>query len=499
VKVVHISHSDSGGGAANAAYSLHQGLLRLGVDSKMLVLDKKSSDCAVEQFYPPNPNFKEVDWYLGETFVNLKRTDVCSSHFSLGAVSSQVASSSILNDCDIINLHWVAGFCSPKDISELCSLGKPIFWFLHDFRPFTGGCHFPSGCHRYMQSCGDCPQVQEDFFTELSLKSMVRAVSENIVIFTSNSWLADRVSESKVFKNCKVEIKPDDIDTELFKEHDRVRCRTEIGIQEGDVCFLLGAADPKDKRKGVADLLEHLTTNAGSFASIDRMVLLLVGKQVNLPRNFPLRVIKLDRINDNQKLAEVYSAADVLLLPSLEDNSPLMGLGAMSCGTPLLAFSTGGIPELVGGEGFLVQTGDWEGFISCMLEISKNPNVLEPLRCRCRQKIISLRHSPSQAEGCLKSYRDKLSSREGNLIQNSDAKRIENHSTGELQEALIEKLVHDLKQKETAFNQAKAESLWLRKNFVPITDLEIMRRSLSWKITAPLRFVDKFLQKINTQ
>jgi glycosyltransferase involved in cell wall biosynthesis len=499
MKVVHISYSDSGGGAANAAYSLHKGLQRLGVDSKMLVLDKKTSDSAVEQFHPPNQDFKEVDWYLGETFVNLKRTDVSSSHFSLGALSSQVASSSVVGDADIINLHWVAGFCSPKDIAELCSLGKPIFWFLHDFRPFTGGCHFPSGCRRYIDSCGDCPQVQEDFFTTSSLSEMTQAVSEDIVIFTSNAWLADRVSESKVFKKCPVKVKPDDIDTEVFQPCDRLKCRNALGIHEGETCFLLGASSPKDKRKGVAELLASIASRADKLSNSGPAVLLLVGQKMNLPQDFPMRVIQLDRIDDNQKLAEVYSAADLLLLPSLEDNSPLMGLGAMSCGTPVLAFSTGGIPELVGEEGFLIKTGDWEGFVACILELSQNQKTLELLRDKCRQKIINSRKSPAQAEGCLKSYRDKLSLCGGNSIQHSDSTRIKNYSNGELQEVLIDKLVHELKQKETAFNQAKAEAIWLRKNFVPITDSEMMRGSLSWKITAPLRLVDQLFQKLNTK
>jgi hypothetical protein len=176
-----------------------------------------------------------------------------------------------------------------------------------------------------------------------------------------------------------------------------------------------------------------------------------------------------------------------------------MGLGAMSCGTPVLAFSTGGIPELVGEEGFLITTGDWDGFISCMQAISKNQKVLELLRDRCRKKIINSRKSPTQAEGCLKSYRDKLSLCGGNSIQHSDSKRIKNYSNGGLQEVLIDKLVHELKQKESSFNQAKAEAIWLRKNFGPITDSEMMRGSLSWKITAPLRLVDQLFQKLNTK
>ena len=164
-KVVHLSTYDVAGGAARAAYRLHDGLRRAGVDSSMFVREAPTSDGSVIRFEPATTFCKRAERRIRREHIERKlrpaiptdshkvepfRTD--RSEYGTDILSK-------LPPYDILNLHWIADFVDYPSFFGAFSKNTRIVWTLHDMNAFTGGCHYDLGCGRYLSQCGDCPQL----------------------------------------------------------------------------------------------------------------------------------------------------------------------------------------------------------------------------------------------------------------------------------------------------------------------------------------------------
>ena len=162
MRITHVNTFDLTGGAARAVYRLHTGLKELGHDSRLLVLQKESSDPTVIPFEPP------LDWPIRLRRAFRRRYFARSQR----VVASRPAGSTYFSDdrsqhgadalggvpsSDILHLHWIAEFVDYRDFFRRLPREMPIVWTLHDMNPFTGGCHFDGGCGKYLEQCGACP------------------------------------------------------------------------------------------------------------------------------------------------------------------------------------------------------------------------------------------------------------------------------------------------------------------------------------------------------
>lgn len=362
MKNLIISSYDNQGGAARAAYRLHQGLQSINVSSSMLVQNKYTDDeTVIDPSTKLSKGFAKLKPSLDK--LPLQLYPDCNRQFSPQWYPDTIARKVNEINPDIINLHWVnAGYVR---IETLAKFKKPIIWTLHDMWAFTGGCHYHQECDRYTKSCGACPQLKSLKKQDLSnwiWKRKANAWKDlNLTIVTPSKWLAKCAKSSSLFKRYPVEVIPYGIDVFTYKPVDRQVARDLLNLPQDKQLILFGAINPtSDRRKGF-HLLQQALKILSESSYKDRIELVVFGasKSANtLALN--LKSHYLGKLSDEISLALVYAAADVFVAPSIQDNLPNTVMEALACGTPSVAFNIGGIPDMIEHQknGYLAQSID---------------------------------------------------------------------------------------------------------------------------------------------
>ena len=273
---------------------------------------------------------------------------------------------------DIIHLHNIHGYYLNVAIlfDFLKEYNKPIVWTLHDCWAFTGHCAFFSfsGCEKWKSECNTCP-LKKDYPTSLVMdnskknykqKKELFTKPENITFVTPSEWLKD-LTEKSFLGKYPVKVINNGIDLTKFKPTES-DFRQKNNLQ--DKFIILGVASVWEERKGLKDFIklnEMLSEN-------EKIV--LVGLDDNQLATLPESIMGIKRTNSIEELAEIYSAADVFVNPTYEDNYPTTNLEAISCGTPVVTYITGGSPESVfEGNGFSVPQGDVKGIYDAIKKV----------------------------------------------------------------------------------------------------------------------------------
>ena len=355
MRVVHVSSFDQLGGAARAAYRLHEGLRRIGVESRMFVADKLSRDDAVIRYEPPADPWSRVRreirrQRLARSLNGYRPTSAATLRsFSDDRAVYQDDPWSHLPECDVLHLHWVAGFVDYEAFFAALPAGKSVVWTLHDMNPFTGGCHYDEGCGRFSAACGACPQLDSKDERDLShqiwqrkRKAIGRASARRLHIVGDSEWLASEARRSSAFAGLPVTAIHYGLDVEAFAPRERLAARSVLGIPMDAQVVLFGADHIEIKRKGLAFLLEALTGLPDDAAPF----LVTMGNGAPpVPERFPH--LHLGYVTGDRFLSIVYSAADVFVIPSLQEAFGQTALESMACGTPVVGFDAGGIREVV--------------------------------------------------------------------------------------------------------------------------------------------------------
>ncbi|MCR5575737.1 MAG: glycosyltransferase [Oscillospiraceae bacterium] len=224
-----------------------------------------------------------------------------------------------------------------------------VRWTLHDCWAFTGHCAYFTavGCERWKTCCAHCPQktaypssrlldrAKRNFKRKRAAFTGVR----NMTLITPSRWLAGLVGES-FLKEYPVEVRCNTVDTDVFKPTES-GFRAEHGL-EGKKIVLGVSSSWEEPRKGLKDMYA-----LASLLDRDRFAVVLVGLSDELRKTAPDGVLGLGRTDSPQALAAIYTAADVYVNPTYEDNYPTTNLEAQACGTPVVTYDTGGSPESV--------------------------------------------------------------------------------------------------------------------------------------------------------
>lgn len=351
MKPLLVNTFDIEGGAARAAYRLHKGLQQIGLDSKMLVQVKYSDDYTV--FGPENKIDKvfskirpHLDLLPLYRYKNRNKTPWSNSLLPNKSLVDKINSF----NPDIVHLHWINGGFFP--ISLIPYIKQPIIWTLHDSWPFTGGCHIPYECKKYENHCGQCPHLQSKSEKDLSYKIWKRKFKSfrnaNLTIVTPSRWLADCAKRSSLFKNFRIEVIPNGIDTNKFKSIDKTFARNVLGLSKDKKYILFGAMNStSDPNKGF-QFLQPALQKLATLSNIDDIELIVFGASEPKEKpNLGFKVNYLGRIHDDLTLSIVYSAADVFVAPSIMENLPNTVIESLACGTPCVAFNIGGLKDMI--------------------------------------------------------------------------------------------------------------------------------------------------------
>ncbi|ABD06249.1 Glycosyl transferase, group 1 [Rhodopseudomonas palustris HaA2] len=364
LSVVHLAQSDSEGGANKAAYRIHKNLQTLGLRSTFHVGRKLRDDPSVVPAHWPGVG------RLGSDVVAYLNARTLRSYphrlgtpFSPSCLRYGHLDRGLIAGADVVCAHWIAG--AFLNFGQLKGIAAPLVWRLSDIWPFSGGCHYPGGCSGFERACGGCPQLgstEEHDLSRRGLRAREAAYGDlDLTIVAPSRWIAGLAGRSSLFGGRRIEHIPTGVDLQVFRPRDRLAARHTIGLPESGTIVLFGALSATDDpRKGYAHLLRTIE-NLAAAGRRDLSLVVFGGATQGAATSIAgYPVHHLGSIGSEERLAEIYSAADVLIAPFLEDNLPNVVLEAVACGTPVAAFAAGGIPDAIDHQvnGYLASTGD---------------------------------------------------------------------------------------------------------------------------------------------
>jgi glycosyltransferase involved in cell wall biosynthesis len=364
-----------------ACFRLHDALLESKVESHLLTLDNPPRTVVnhsnyynfYEKLYAKRSWLEKVVQKIGytsgsshEVFVKdhrkIQRSILLNKIEGLEVFTFPISNYDITlhplyKQADLIHFHWVSdGFVDFKIFFS--KNNKPLVWTLHDMNPFTGGCHFSGECNGFNESCNYCPDLKGTTFEnyagkmlEYKRKGLKKAKVE---VVSPSRWLMLQSASSALFKNFNHNLIPYSIDTKIYKYRDKFSAKKSLGLDPSKRYFLFSAYNVKNKRKGIEYLIDVLR---GLSHLSKEFELLIIGKNEGLSALDSFNTHFRGFIARDDEMANYYQASDLFIMPSVADNFPNVVIESVTCGTPVMAFEIGGIPDIItnGLNGILVK------------------------------------------------------------------------------------------------------------------------------------------------
>jgi glycosyltransferase involved in cell wall biosynthesis len=355
MKILHLATDDDFGGAARAAYRQHLALREHGIDSRMLVRYKYSNDADVAVYSGDPSFFWRASRVLRRTWIDRKEKRsrrpegkvICGLTDPradlLRTVSPQTS------EADVINIHKVQHFVDLPALFQHLPPSKPVVITLHDLSPITGGCDYPGSCRRFRATCGCCPIMDSRRAGDYShrifrMKEMAysRPSREGLAFVANSFWSGEKARLSGLTRGKRVEVIHYGLDQTVYSPQKRRESRQALGIGAEEAVLLFAAHDLSLPHKGglyVRDALTNLRCR--------RPIRLLTMGAGHFEAGPGYRHIHFGQIESDELQTLLYGAADVFVIPSLEEAFGQSALEAVACGAVVAGFNVGGIPDIV--------------------------------------------------------------------------------------------------------------------------------------------------------
>jgi glycosyltransferase involved in cell wall biosynthesis len=358
MKILHINTSDNSGGASIAAFRLHNTMLNNGIDSKYLVLHRTIND------RHDIISLSKYDRYIKKNIntvlekIARKGLDNTRGLYSFFLFGIDVSKYLEVINPDIIYLHWICGsFINYRILKRILKTGKPVFWFMHDMFPITGGCHYSFECTKYYSKCSRCSFYKKNTVLpdlsamQFSVKCRIYKQFDNLAFIAPSKWMAGCARMSGLTKDKHIYHIPNLIDPARFKAADKNAVRGLFSIGREIKVIAFGADSAlSNPYKGWVYFRDALRLMAKENVLTDTPIEVLVfGSSYNreIAGDIPFPCHFLGKLCDEYSMIMMYSCVDVFVIPSLADNFPNTILESVSCNIPVVGFNVGGIPDMV--------------------------------------------------------------------------------------------------------------------------------------------------------
>lgn len=381
LNVLHISTSDLAGGASLAAFRMHRLMLRSKiVKSRMVVLNKTSNDASVSEI----TILRRLVIMVRSKMSRIKLKLEHGSRY--GYISSYKCGAHIeslrLDKRDITHIHWVQG--GLVDPSSLNKCAETVVWTLHDMWPILGLRHYDE----------EKPPARLAKTERVALETIISCRPERLVLHCTTEWMADRVKQSKWGNNARIEVVPYPVGDVYLNYRGPSQFRQRLDTRDSDIVILFGAINAaSDTRKGFDLALAALQDLQSSTRSI-RVVLFGCEKIDDDSRRMIERFspVCTGYISSEHELAEIYGAADIMLIPSRIEAFGQTAIEAQACGVPVICFSNTGISELVdhGITGFVVPAFSTTEITKRLSQLIETPESLAKMKLAAKNRAHRL-------------------------------------------------------------------------------------------------------------
>lgn len=315
-------------------------------------------------------------------------------------------------DFDILHLHWIN--LRFMNLRELKKIQQPVVWTLHDCWPFTGVCHYFYDCTRYSSQCGNCPFLhsgkEKDLSREVWQKKNRFYQNVDLHIVSPSRWLAEAAATSSLFGCFPITVIPNPIDIQLFSPGDREQACQLLKLDQGKKYILFGAMNAlKDNRKGFKEFISAMQYFEKNFEEAEKELIIFgVSDEFEKP-DIKMSVHSYGVLCD-EMLVAAYRAASVMVVPSLSENLSNIIMESLSCGTPVVAFDTGGNADLIDHQnnGYLAKPFSVEE-LACGIRWCLQNNEDDYLSVHARQKVVNNFSEEIVAQQYLNLYQSVIS------------------------------------------------------------------------------------------
>ena len=411
MRVLIVNTSERTGGAAVAANRLLQALNNHGVKAKMLVRDKDTDSLTV---CSPPPTWRRKACFLWERLVVWLHLRLRREHlFEIDIANCGIDITQLpeFREADVIHLHWInQGMLSLKVIRKILLSGKKVVWTMHDIWPATAICHLTLDCRNFETACHHCRLLPgggstHDLAARVWQKKLQLLAGQRITFVTCSQWLGNEVRKSALLKGQKVFTIPNPIDTHIYHCQDKQQARQALGLPaEGHVILFVSqrTTNPNKGMKYLIEACQWLASEEPQLASTTSVAIL--GSHAE-DITLPMRTFPLGYINDEERIVEIYNAADVFVLPSLSENLPNSIMESMACGVPSVGFRVGGIPEMIDHRvnGYVANYRDGEDLARGIRYVLVEADY-QALRLQCQHKVAQCYSQQRVSEKYLEVY-----------------------------------------------------------------------------------------------